>query len=188
GLSAKPVLATVRYGMPAGTSVRSHLVLVTELQDRFYLSDTGFGCGAIWPLRLDQSGKAQRQHGLNFMVTKIEDGYLVQLRQKTGWVDLYQFDLNEVSHRQIDDANHFSARSPESMLSLNLVATIYHGGGRRVLLNTRYHDEASGKSEEIRGSIDLRSCLKHQFSIDLSTAEIHRVFTVAKNADRPSFS
>lgn len=188
GLSAKPVLATVRYGMSAGASVRSHLVLVTELQGRSYLSDTGFGCGAIWPLRLDRSGETQRQHCLNFMVTKIDDGYLVQLRQKAGWVDLYQFDLNQVSHSQIDEANHFSARSPESIFSSNLVTTTYHRGGRRVLVNTRYHDEATGKSEQIRSSIDLRSCLTHRFSIDLSMAEIRRAFAVAKSADRPNFS
>ena len=186
GLNARPVLAAVKYGKHVVPTVRSHLALVTELHGTAYLSDTGFGCGAIWPLRLDRLDTPQRQHCLSFRVTHTHDSYLVQLAQKAGWHDLYQFELKEVSPCQIEEANHFSTVSPESMFSSNLVATLYHRGGRRVLINTHYHDGATGKSDSIRNSTDLRCCLKQQFSIGLSLAESRKAYAVAKEAGQPA--
>lgn len=138
GLSAKPVLATVKYGKQMDAAVRSHLVLVTELQGTTYLSDIGFGYGTIWPLRLDRIGIVQRQHRLSFMVNESESGYLVRLNHKIGWIDLYHFSLDEASPNQMAEANLFSSISPKSLLSSNLVASAYTRGGRRVLINTKY--------------------------------------------------
>ena len=184
GFKCSAHLATVLYGAGGAILQPSHLVSIVRIEDTEHLCDTGFGLGLLWPVRLERIGVSQSQHTLSFRVVGEDGGRILQLRVGGGWCDLYQLSEQAAYEEEIIAANVFSAMSPDSFVSSNLVATKYVGGRRKSLINTRYQDQVLGGAVRLESAGRLSDCLVQNFGINLTTKEALAAFNVAAKADR----
>lgn len=182
-LASETLLARVLYGTKGQPLPASHSVLRVTLDGRDYLCDTGFGLGLLWPVRLDAVDTPQRQHSLVFRVSDDDSGRLLQLKEQGRWSSLYQLPEKPADRAAIEMANRFSAQSPSSMFSANLVVTHYRHGGRRLLLNDHYQDRAIGLSVRLDSASMLSSCLSSAFGINLTRIDAEQAFRTAKRCN-----
>lgn len=166
------------------SSMASHTILKVTLNGVPLLCDVGFGKGFLWPIRLDRLNQAQHQGLMTYRVIQQAQRYALQQLEKGHWVELYAFDPKETSAQVVSECNIFSATSPESPFTDNLLVTHYRREGRHTLFNTRYKRTSTDNHPVIITSEHaLDECLKQEFGIHLNSKEIMHLFKVCEAAE-----
>lgn len=167
-------------------TIASHTILQVTLNGVPLLCDVGFGKGFLWPIRLDRLGCVQHQGTLTYRVIKPAGRYVLQQLEKGHWLEMYAFDPQKTSAQIVSECNIYSATSPNSPFTGNLLVTHYQrGSGRHTLFNTRYKRTPTDNHPVIITSMQrLDECLRQAFGIQLNPEEIKRVFAVCKAAER----
>ncbi len=182
GIEVTSCLARVMYRSAGRVLPPSHLHLLARVGERSILCDVGFGNGLLWPIGLD-SPRERPQGALSFQVRISEQGKGLWICEREQWDELYRLADGPCSPPELEAANRYSASSPDSLFSGNVVLSKYVGGGRRRLLNQRYVDET-----QTTVMLDSRSafhaCLHEQFDLSLKSSEVERLFEIARQASR----
>jgi N-hydroxyarylamine O-acetyltransferase len=136
GATVEPMLARVRWGVPAGTiTPRTHLVLHVELDGAAWLADVGFGAGTLLePIRFGPGGPYE-QSGWRFRVVRESDQLVLQTDDDGVWRDVYAFEPRPAPLIDIELSNWFTATHPKSRFVTGLIVTRQTPDGARVSLS-----------------------------------------------------
>lgn len=137
GFAVEDLAARVLIMRPAEVPARTHrLQLVTVGAER-YLADVGFGGKTLTaPLRFEPDREQATPHGV-YRVTRLEDDYLLSLREGEEWLPLYRFDLQPQYFADYEVANHYVATWPDSHFRHHLMGSLHARNGGSITLNDR---------------------------------------------------
>lgn len=119
-----------------------HLALHVDL-DQPWLADVGFGEGFLEPLRLDP-GMEQAQSGRIYRLTRIDDGFVLEVMAEGRWKEEYAFTLRPRELQEFAGMCHYHQTSPESHFTHHRICSLATPEGRVTL--------SDGKLIETRGS------------------------------------
>jgi N-hydroxyarylamine O-acetyltransferase len=169
GFECTPLLARVhwnREGAPPGP--RTHMALVTHLDDRAYLCDVGFGgVTQTAPLELVPDCEQDTPHGLYRLVERQHELEL-QIRLD-NWRPVYRFDLQPQLPVDYEPSNHYVATYPGSIFRRLLMVARADLHGRSALSGnvfTRYERGVRIGQRAIESGRELRQLLEREFGID----------------------
>lgn len=120
GFTVRYLGAQVRHGSPDPRPrpvPRPHLLLeVTTPHGHRHLADVGFGGpGLLTPLPLEP-GRVDSQSGWHYRVHPAGDRLALQLRQESGWTDLYVYSPLPLEQAELVMMHHFCTSHPKSAL------------------------------------------------------------------------
>ncbi|HXH30840.1 MAG TPA: arylamine N-acetyltransferase [Bacteriovoracaceae bacterium] len=172
GFKAKGLGARVLWNQPEGTrSRRSHMLLLIELERKFFVVDVGFGGLTLTrPLEFLIGVEQSTTHE----TFKIEDtGGEYELRAKVNneWKTLYRFDLQEQYLADYEVMNYFLSTHRTSIFTNALIAARPFKGGRHALSNrqfTTYHLDGRLVRKDMASVGEVREVLTEIFQINLT--------------------
>ncbi len=143
GFTAAPLSARVRIQAPREfVPPRTHLFVRVELDGVPWLADVGVGgLTPTGPVRLDLLDEEQpTPHEARRIVR--EDGppfprYFHQAKLGDGWVDVYEFTLEEMPVIDREVGNWWTSTNPGSKFRQNLMAALARPDGTRLTLLNR---------------------------------------------------
>jgi N-hydroxyarylamine O-acetyltransferase len=169
GFVVTPLLARVRWGVPAGvTTPQTHMALRVDLDGRPWLADAGFGgTGLMAPLALDRTDvQATRfeprrlvPHGRNL---------LQQVQIAGAWTDVYVLHLDDAYPIDFEVANWFTSAHAASRFRQNLMAARAEGDLRYALLNRDFtirHSDGSAEKRTLASHDELLDVLARHFGL-----------------------
>jgi N-hydroxyarylamine O-acetyltransferase len=171
GFTVHGLAARVVWMQPAGTALaRTHMVLLTTLNQRRYLVDVGFGGMTLTsPLLLDTDTPQQTSHE-NFRISQEGQQYTLSVLLNGVWQDMYCFELTHQQYPDYEMANWFVATHPQSRFVNNLIAAKVDTDGRHALQNLQYTRHYLHKESEktvLESPDAVRDVLKERFRIDI---------------------
>ena len=167
GLSAR-----VLWGRPddAPPGPRTHMLLLVTVCDEPHVCDVGFGgLTMTGPLRFTPDLEQRTPHEA-FRLARDGEQYLSQAKVRGAWRSLYRFDLQEQVQIDIEVANFFVARYPESPFRTHLMAARRVGERTLALSDAQlaiHHRDAASEKRDLRSVAELRAVLGQQFGIDV---------------------
>jgi N-hydroxyarylamine O-acetyltransferase len=170
GFTVHGLAARVVWMQAPGTAVaRTHMVLLTTVNQTRYLVDVGFGGITLTsPLLLDTDTPQATSHE-NFRVRQDGQEYTLSVLLNGVWQDMYRFDLSHQQHPDYEMANWFVAAHPQSRFVNNLIAARVDADGRHALQNLQYMRHYLHKESEktVLGSPEaVHDVLKECFRIN----------------------
>ncbi|NIY46369.1 arylamine N-acetyltransferase family protein [Cedecea colo] len=168
GFQVEDLAARVLIARPERMPARTHrLQLVTVAQER-WLADVGFGGKTLTaPLRFVLDSEQTTPHGV-YRLTRLEEDYLLSLREEDEWLPLYRFDLQRQYAVDFDVANHYVATWPESHFRHHLMLCLHVFGGSTITLNNRQLT-VGGKKQELAGAAAVYQALQSRFGLRLDS-------------------
>lgn len=144
GFQVRRRLARVQ---PRRPGPRSHMMLLVRIDGVDHLADVGFGAGVLRPMPL-RDGVEVDQAGWPHRLTYEEGCWTLWKRGEQGWEDRHAFD-DAVQHLvDYEVAHHYTATSPHSPFTGQLVVMRLEPGISRRLVGTELTVEhASGQVE-----------------------------------------
>ncbi len=136
GAAVEPMLARVRWGVPAGLATpRTHLVLRVEVDGEAWLADVGFGAGTLLEPIPFGPGGPYVQSGWRFRLVGDDDELVLQTDDDGAWRDVYVFAPRAVPLVDIELSNWFTATHPRSRFVTGLIVTRQSPDGTRISLS-----------------------------------------------------
>lgn len=192
GAAHRPLLARVRLGLPEGVvPPRTHVCLLVEMEEQYWLADAGFGGSNVPPLPLEDGAEAQTPDGARHRLRHIgEIGDIAGqwLLERAGppsatdgraaahqdWQPQYTFDLSEVAPDDLEHANHWTATRPGTRFVIQHVASIPLDAGFASMadLDLTIHRAGSVERRVIADAADYARTLREVFRIALSEEEV----------------
>lgn len=189
GFRLRPLMARVRLAVPEGlVPPRTHILLLVELEDGFWIADAGFGGSYVPVMPLRDGVEAQTPDGARHRLRHIgkPDGEWVLERagSRTGtdgraedhedWQAQYTFDLAHVADTDLEQANHWVSTWPQSRFVIEPRVTIVLPEGFRALTGTSLSiaDKGSHEKREIANEGEWRAVVAELFGIELTETEI----------------
>ena len=167
GFPLVSLLGRVRRG-PADRWMRTHMVLVVDIQGSPWLADVGFGAiGLIEPMPL-RDGESSTQGGFTYALRREEGKWILSVREAARVTDLYEFTEDPQTSGDVEVANHYTSTHPDSIFRRTL--TIQRSGrAERTVLRgeilARYRD---GEVAEQPVAPDaLRDTAREVFGVEL---------------------
>jgi N-hydroxyarylamine O-acetyltransferase len=162
GLSARVIV-------PDATSPRTHMVLLTTLDEQRYLVDVGFGGMTMTiPCLLNEAGPQSNTHE-PWQLQRLAQSFVLSAQVAGTWSPKYHFSLELQTPDDYAMSNWFVATHPQSRFVTNLIAARVDQDGRHALMNTRYMRHRLGQSSlqtDIQNPSDLLNLLRDQFRIN----------------------
>lgn len=188
GFNMKMHLARVLWSSKDGAeTARTHMLLTTDIEDKKYLVDVGFGSMTLTAPIVFNS-EQETPNGL-FRLISLDDNFYRLDVFKNEWLPIYKFTLEEVQLSDLDMANWYVATGPSSIFNKFLMITRVDENARYALFNKEFNirdNEGGKKSSEIASEEELQSVLINYFKLDLPAAIL--TATYAKlNAIQSSF-
>jgi N-hydroxyarylamine O-acetyltransferase len=144
-----------------------HLTLCVDLEEP-WLADVGFGEGFLEPLRLDP-GMEQAQSGRIYRLTRIDDGFVLEVMAEGRWKKEYAFTLQPRELSDFAGMCHYHQTSPESHFTRQRICSLATPEGR-VTLSDEKLIETRGSSRLERllsGDQEWRAKLRELFGVVL---------------------
>jgi len=144
-----------------GKKPRTHMTVVVQLDDEYWLCDCGFGGhGLRAPMRLSLLNTEVNQDGELFMLSlNDEQEYVLKSFVHNHWEEQYAFNLARYSWVDFIPANHYNSTHPNSLFVQKLIVVICTPNGRKILFGNALkiiHNGQEGKrflTQENRASI-----------------------------------
>ncbi len=170
GFQVEDLAARVLITRPERIPARTHrLQLVTVAQER-WLADVGFGGRTLTaPLRFEQDCEQTTPHGV-YRLTRLEQDYLLSLRQEDEWLPLYRFDLQRQHAVDYEVANHYVATWPESHFRHHLMLCLHDTDGGTITLSNRQLT-IDGKKRELADAAAVYEALQSRLGLRLDAAK-----------------
>ncbi len=148
GFTARGLAARVVIAQPPAMPPRTHMLLLVELENAFWIADAGFGGTTLSaPIRLLPDSIQSTPHG-DYQLQSLGEEWLLRRRRGDQWLSLYRFDLVTQYSSDYLMANHFVYSWPHSHFRHHLLAARYlPDGGQLALENQRFSRYAAGKGE-----------------------------------------
>jgi N-hydroxyarylamine O-acetyltransferase len=148
---------------------RTHMLLRVDLPEEPWVADVGFGgVGLLHPLPM-LDGPVFEQYAWAYRLQRGAGTWMLQAREPTGWINLYEF--SEEPHEPVDyePANHFVATHPTSPFIRTLTAQRPTPGARFTLRNRELSTDRGGGQVETRTVTDteLLTVLEEVFGLQL---------------------
>jgi N-hydroxyarylamine O-acetyltransferase len=171
GFTVHGLAARVVWMQAPGTALaRTHMVLLTNVNQVRYLVDVGFGGMTLTsPLLLDNDVQQSTSHE-NFRIRQDGQEYTLSVSLNGVWQDMYRFDITHQLHPDYEMANWFVSTHPQSRFVNNLIAARVDTDGRHALQNLQYtrHYLHKESAKTVLGSPGaVRDVLKERFRIDI---------------------
>jgi N-hydroxyarylamine O-acetyltransferase len=147
GFDARALLARVHVtGVPGG---RTHQITLINLNGQHWIADVGFGAASLHSPIPFETDRVDKQDGQEYRITEVEPwGYMLQLKVKDDWMNLYSFDLNHVCHGDIETGNHYTSTSPDVHFTQVKIASQINPSGRVSLSDYTLTRVVSGESTQ----------------------------------------
>ena len=156
GFDARGLAARVVIAQPPSVPPRTHMLLLVQLDEAFWLADVGFGGPTLsGPIRLRADDVQQTPHG-EYQLRSLGEEWLLCQRRDGAWLPLYRFDLVTQYPSDYLMANHFVSSWPHSHFRHHLLAARYLPDGGQVALENRRFSRY-GTQPERRTLDDLRA-------------------------------
>ena len=176
GYPVHRVLARVGSG-DDGPRPRTHLAIITQVQDARWLVDVGFGSGLLEPVPFD--GTAHHQGGWTYRSHPETDcSWALQELRPEGWTTLYTFTEERVHASDVVMANHFTATWPRSPFVAQVIAVrkdahaVHQLLGRRL---TATGPQGDGEDARVLTDAEVVTALRQVFGLHLTADEATRV-------------
>lgn len=155
GFDARGLAARVVIAQPPSVPPRTHMLLLVQLDNDFWIADAGFGGPTLSaPIRLEADRVQTTPHG-EYQLQSLGEEWLLCQRRADAWQPLYRFDLVTQYPSDYLMANHFVSSWPHSHFRHHLLAARYlPDGGQLSLENRRF--SRYGAQPERRTLDDLR--------------------------------
>lgn len=156
GFEARGLAARVVIAQPPSVPPRTHMLLLVQLEEAFWIADVGFGGPTLSaPIRLLADQVQSTPHG-DYQLQSLGEEWLLCQRHHADWLPLYRFDLVTQFPSDYLMANHFVSTWPHSHFRHHLLAARYlPDGGQLALENRRF--SRYGTQPERRTLDDLRA-------------------------------
>lgn len=178
GVEARPLLARVRLGLPAGyVPPRTHTLLLLSLGSDRWIADAGFGGSYVPVLPLRDRAAAATPDGARHRLRRLASAEWQVERADRGaadeWLPQYTFDLAEVVQEDLEQANHWTSTRPGTRFtSLHVVSLALPDGFASLTDRTLKRVDAGGNVEfEIGDAQGYRAALAEHFRLSLSEDE-----------------
>jgi N-hydroxyarylamine O-acetyltransferase len=148
GFAVRRLAARVRMGA-AGVRPRTHMLLMVEADGRQWLCDVGFGgeallCPVAWV-----PGEASVQFAWKYRIVEEGPGYVLQTWRADGWVDLYDFTMEEQHAADYEMANYYTSTHPDSFFRKQLMVHLPGPEVRVTLVNRRVIERRPEGASEV---------------------------------------
>lgn len=180
GFDARGLAARVVIAQPPSVPPRTHMLLLVQLEEAFWIADVGFGGPTLSaPIRLLADQVQSTPHG-DYQLQSLGEEWLLCKRRHTEWLPLYRFDLVTQYPSDYLMANHFVSTWPHSHFRHHLLAARYlPDGGQLSLENRRF--SRYGTQPERRTLDDLRALyqlLQDEFRLGVK----HSLYGISEEA------
>jgi N-hydroxyarylamine O-acetyltransferase len=144
-----------------------HLALRVDL-DEPWLADVGFGEGFLEPLRLE-SGMEQAQRERIYRLTRIDDGFVLEVMAEGGWKKEYAFALQPRNLSDFAGMCHYHQTSPDSHFTRQRICSLATPEGRITLSDEKLIETHGGTRQErlLSGDQEWRAKLRERFGVVL---------------------
>lgn len=171
GFRLRELTGRVRYRIPDGIVLgRTHLLLLIDVDGCECIADVGFGGNVMTgPLLLRERGEQATPHEV-FRIVAWGDGFMVQIKMRDSWMDVYSFTLDEQFPADIELGNWYTSTHPESRFCSELIVSRTAPGRRNALHNNELAVHAlDGATERrtLRTAAELRDALTDIFRLSL---------------------
>ncbi len=163
GFAVTPLLARVRWNVPAGTrTALTHMILRVDLAGRPWLADVGFGSiGLSGPIALDTAEEQATPHEPRRLL-RVGDKVTHQVRVGETWSDVYEFRLEEPGPMDFEMGNWFSCSHPRAHFMNALVVARCQRDRRVLVFNREFtirHRDGRVEKRELVSAEDLLAVL-----------------------------
>ncbi|MCT4704023.1 arylamine N-acetyltransferase [Enterobacteriaceae bacterium H20N1] len=168
GYQVEDLAARVLIARPERVPARTHrLQLVTVGRER-WLTDVGFGGKTLTaPLRFELNSEQTTPHG-TYRLTRLDEDYLLSLREGGDWLPLYRFDLQPQYFADYEVANHYVATWPESHFRHHLMLCLHVHNGSTVTLSNRQLT-VGGEKHELADAAAVYQTLQSRLGLRLDS-------------------
>ena len=174
GFSVQGLAARILWNQSSGKiSPRGHMLLLVQIDKKYYISDVGFGgLGPTTPLLLEPDITQQTPHE-NYQFKQHNNDFTLYSDVKGEWKPLYQFNLDRHYLEDYEITNWYLSNHPESHFVTGLIAARPDTDpARRYSLKGNRHSVhyfGVGTEKKRINSIDeLKDILETRFRITLS--------------------
>jgi len=171
GYEVTGLAARVRWELPADKRLpRTHMLLGVELNDRFYIADTGFGAlTTTKPLLLEPLTLQDTSHERVRLLRDREE-FILQAELRNEWKALYQFELVEHYQEDYELTSWYLSNHPDSRFVNNLIVSLPAEGCRYTLNNNQfsvYHGTGDVERRRLSEPSEVEEVLAGVFGIDV---------------------
>jgi N-hydroxyarylamine O-acetyltransferase len=144
-----------------------HLTIRVDLKEP-WLADVGFGEGFLEPLRLDP-GMEQAQGGRIYRLTRIDDGFVLEVMAEGKWKKEYAFTLHPRELSDFAGMCHYHQTSPESHFTRHRICSLATPEGRVTLSDEKLIETRGSSRQEklLSGDQECRVKLRERFGVVL---------------------
>lgn len=175
GYRVKRLAARVRAD---DSGLRTHMLLVVEVEGGAFLADVGFGATLLEPIPLEE-GAVSRQGGWTYGLARDGDGsWWLRSRDAEGWTDLYSFTEEPQLPADYAVYNHYTATHPDSpFVGQPRVVRVepevrYTLGGRTLIAK---QPDGLSRKRDLSGE-EAAGALQDTFGIVLEPEEVASIF------------
>lgn len=160
----------------------NHLALLVRLEEP-YLSDVGFGDGALEPLRL--SAGSVQQYGMEFRLERLPNAWWRFHNHRHGAVQSFDFTLHAAEPEQLAQRCRWLQQSPLSVHARNAICVRWLGDRYALLLERTLKYIGSDAAPVLIGCpAQYREVLRSIFGIEIDGVEELWERILTKEADK----
>jgi N-hydroxyarylamine O-acetyltransferase len=131
-LAARVLVRTQR------TRLRTHMLLLVDVEGITWLADVGFGAeGLLLPVPFG-AGREARQFAWTYRVVEADGEWVLQSLRGRAWEDRYSFTLEPLPAAAFEPANQYVSTHPDSRFVRTLTAQLPTPGVRYLLRNREF--------------------------------------------------
>jgi N-hydroxyarylamine O-acetyltransferase len=175
GFHVTGLAARVLWNASEGTvRMRSHMLLLIELDGERYIADVGFGGLTLTaPLRF-VTNVAQPTPHESFRLVDQDGDFVLQALLRDTWKPVYRFDLQEQQQVDYEVWSWYLSNHPQSVFVTNLMVARPAPGRRYALSNNTFTIHTVGGASEQRtlgSAVEIRATLETHFGLRLPAAD-----------------
>jgi N-hydroxyarylamine O-acetyltransferase len=167
GFQSKIISARVSNGNGGFGEEFDHLAILTEIDNKQYLVDAGFGSFTAEPLNFILNVEQKDENGV-FLIRKFDDRYFeVAIKDSDAWKSEYIFKDLERDLSEFAGMCEFHQTSPESHFTRGKVCSLMTNEGRKTLTDKKFTETKNGEKSEILIDSDkgFNQILEREFNI-----------------------
>jgi len=149
GFKNKIISARVSKGDGTFGAEYDHLAIITQVGNKEYLVDVGFGSFTAEPLEFVSDVEQKDANGV-FLIRKFDDEYFeVVKKDGDSWQSEYIFTILKRDLAEFAGMCQFHQTSPESHFTRGKVCSLMTLGGRKTLTDAKFIETVNAQKKEI---------------------------------------
>lgn len=171
GFQVKGLAARILWNAPTGAiPPRQHMLLLVKAEGQDYIADVGFGGLTLTSPLLLQPDLEQETPHEPFRLAMDKGQYLLRVKVKGEWRDVYRFGLEEQFLPDYEVSNWYLSNHPDSHFVTGLIAARSAPGVRYALMNNQlsiHHMAGLTEKRRLGSAGEIRQVLQDTFQIRL---------------------